>query len=388
MDLAERIRRRQEGSGDTPLVRDYDAISPVSHVPDPTGRGPILERLLDYLDPVFDGDLPPEAYVWGPAGAGKSAVVTALFDHLSTQVTGSSTVIHTATRADTGGDLAFVAVDARTADSPFGLYRGVLDALVDEQVPTRGVGTDRLRDRLARELAGDRSVLVAVDHVGEPATPDLATVADHLSPLSRLSWIAVGRPEPAAVEASLPAECIEIPAYRRHALADVLTSRASAGLADRAIEHEGIREIADWADGDAHDALAVLFGAADRAAAADRSRIHAEDITAAIDDVPRPSCALGRIVALPDNRQRVCRVLVDLTDDERASVDAATDAITARVDLSPGTVKRFLYELAETGVVERVRSDAAGEHGRPPSRVEPRFPTAVFRRLYDRREGR
>jgi Cdc6-like AAA superfamily ATPase len=387
MNLTERIRRRRESSGDTPLVRDYDAISPVSHVPEPTGRGPILERLLDALDPVFDGDLPPEAYVWGPAGTGKSAIVTALFDHLSTQVTGSSTVIHTATRADTGGDLAFVYVDARTADSPFGLYRAVLDALVDEQVPTRGVGTDRLRDRLARELAGGCAVVVAVDHVGEPATPNLETVADHFSPLARLSWVALGRTEPAAVQASLPAECIEIPAYRRHALAHVLTSRASAGLADRAIEHEGIREIADWADGDAHDALAALFGAADRAAAAGRPRIAAADREAAIADVPRPTCALGRVVALPDNRQRVLRVLVDLDDEERASVDAATDAITSRVDLSAGTVKRFLYELAETGVLERVRSDASGDHGRPPSRVEPRFPTAVFRRLHDRRDG-
>ncbi len=388
MDLTERIRRRRESSGETPLVRDYDAISPVSHLPEPTGRGPILERLLDFLDPVFDGDVPPEAYVWGPVGAGKTAVVTALFDRLSTQVTGSGAVIHTATRADAGGDIAFVYVDARTADSPFGLYRTTLDALVDEQVPTRGVGTDHLRDRLARELAGGRSVLVAVDHVGEAATPDLATVADHLSPLARLSWMAVGRAEPSAVDASLPARCIEIPAYRRHALADVLTSRASAGLADRAIEHEGIREIADWAHGDAHAALSALFVAASRAAAAGRSRIDDADRAAAIDDVPRPTCALGQVVALPENRQRVLRVLVDLDDEDRASVDAATDAITARVDLSPGTVKRFLYELAETGVVERVRSDASGDHGRPPSRVEPRFPTAVFHRLYDRRADR
>jgi Cdc6-like AAA superfamily ATPase len=387
MDLTERIRRRRDRGADTALIRDYDAISPVSHVPEPTGRGPVLERLLDYLDPVFDGDRPSDAYVWGPSGAGKSALVTALFDRLSTAVTGSRTAIHTATRADTGGRLAFVYVDARTADSPFALYRAVLDALVDEQVPARGVGTDRLRDRLARELAGGRSVLVAVDHVGEPATPDLATVSAVLSPLAHLSWLAVGRPEPDAVDGPLPTERVEIPAYRRHTLADVLTSRASAGLADRAIDHEGLRGIADWADGDAHDALAALFGAADRAATAGRSRIEGPDREAAVADVPRPSCALGRVVALPDNRQRVCRALVALDADERASVDAATDAVAASVDLSPGTVKRFLYELAEAGVLERVRSDDAGDHGRPPSRVVPRFPPTVFRRLYDRRDG-
>jgi len=38
----------------------------VTHVAEPADRGPFLERLLDHLDPVFEGDLPDNAYVWGP----------------------------------------------------------------------------------------------------------------------------------------------------------------------------------------------------------------------------------------------------------------------------------------------------------------------------------
>jgi hypothetical protein len=46
---------------------------------------------------------------------------------------------------------------------------------------------------------------------------------------------------------------------------------------------------------------------------------------------------------------------------------------------------RFLYEMAETGIVERVESDAHEGNGRPPSRIELRFPPSAFRRLHDLR---
>jgi hypothetical protein len=78
--------------------------------------------------------------------------------------------------------------------------------------------------------------------------------------------------------------------------------------------------------------------------------------------------------------------LVDTDDDQRASVDAAATAIAAAptVDLSEGTVKRLLYELAELGIVERVSDDRSLDgSGRSPSRLEPRFPTRVFARLHD-----
>ena len=84
------------------------------------------------------------------------------------------------------------------------------------------------------------------------------------------------------------------------------------------------------------------------------------------------------------------RELLAIDDEDRESVTATTDAIAAApdIDLSAGTVKRFLYELAETGIVERVTVERQSGHGRPPSRLEPRFPTLVFERLYDLRSDR
>ena len=67
MDLKTRIRRRQDAGSSPRVVRDYEAVSPVAHVGEPTGRGPVFERLLDYLEPTFGGRLPADAHVWGPA---------------------------------------------------------------------------------------------------------------------------------------------------------------------------------------------------------------------------------------------------------------------------------------------------------------------------------
>ena len=146
---------------------DYHAISPIAHVDEPTNRGTVLERLLDYVDPVFDGRLPPNAYVWGPSGSGTSAVVTALLDQLRRVGTRSGSVIHTSTRGGTNAAPSLVYVDARHASSEFGLYQTVLDGMLDESVPKHGVGTDTLRSRLADTLAGEHRGLPGPQPRGE-----------------------------------------------------------------------------------------------------------------------------------------------------------------------------------------------------------------------------
>lgn len=380
MELADRIRRRQRTADETPVVLDYDAICPVAHLDEPVGRGPLLERLLDHLDPAFAGRLPPNGYLYGPGGSGKSAVVTALFDHLDRLVGPSSPAILTTTRAQPRSAPAFVYVDARRATSEFALVRTVLDGVVDEPVPADGVGTDRLRSRLDDVLAApERRAVVAVDHVGEPGTPSLKRVAETLD-LEGLAWLAVGRTAPDSLD-TLPSERLAVDRYEQPALLDVLTERASAGIARTALDHEQLYRVVRWADGDAHDGLAALFGAADHAAVAGHGRILDGDIAAGTSAVPRPSVPLGRVMALPARRQAVLRALVDL--DQVESVATASEAIAHEVDLSASTVKRFCYELAEAGIVERVPGDAREGAGRPPSRLDPRFPTSVFRRLYD-----
>jgi Cdc6-like AAA superfamily ATPase len=388
MNLRERIARRQRTDHAPRLVHDYDALNPVVHLEEPIGRGPTLERLLDHVEPAFEGVLPSNGYVHGPKGSGKSAVVSALFSQLAEMTGTSRSAIFTTTRGGTAPPAEFVYVDAREANSDFALHHAVLDALSDESVPEQGLGTTQLRERLHDALrAYDRSVMVAIDHVGEPETHGPTEVAELFSPLPSLSWLCVGRERPE--EFDLDVRTLEFDAYRHHALVDVLTGRVSSGLARHALTHEQVREIAEWADGDAHDALAATFGAADAAIVAGHGSLLPADVDEGMAAVPRPCVSLGRVLALPDNRKRVLRALIDLEADRHDSVGSTAEAIATggSVELSTATVKRVLYELSEAGVIRRVTRSSEGI-GRPPSRLETRFPTRVFRRLFDGERSR
>lgn len=381
MNIEDRVARRRRSNGGLRLVREYDALSPAAHVRDPSSRGAAFEELLDHLEPALGGGLPPTGYVWGPKGAGKSALVTALFAELDRVGREATSSIHTTTRVEDAGIPAFAYVDARATRSEFGLRHAILDALLDERVPKQGVGDDHLDELFDRFVDTDRTAVVAIDHLGEPETHPIAMVEAVLGPLDdSISWIAIGRTPP---EADCGAS-VHLPAYQQYVLVDILTSRASQGLSRHAIDHEELRRIAGWAEGDAHDALAALFGGALLASEADERAIDSETAIRGMEAVPRPNASIGRVLALPENRQRVLRRLLDFdTVGESVRVTAEALSRDGALDLSTATITRFLYELAEMGVLERVTAERTTELGRPPSRLEPRFPTLVFRRTFD-----
>jgi Cdc6-like AAA superfamily ATPase len=383
MRLEDRIeRRRRRGSESRRVVRGVDALNPTHHPAEPTGRSRTLERLLDRLDPAFEGRLPGDTYLHGPKGSGKSAVVSALFDRLDDASPSADATIHTTTRGASTPTTEFVYVDAREAPSEFALLRSVLDAVVDDPVPTQGVGTAALRDRLCETLGHSRRVVAAVDHLGEPETIPPGGLDDLFAPVSEaFAYVAVGRDPPADVD--LDAAAVDVARYEPHALVDVLTARTSDGLVRDAVGHETLREVAGWADGDAHDALAAVFGAALAAEDDGADGVRPDDVAAARVAVPREGCSLGRVLGLAANRRQVLVGLVGLSPADRASVTDAADAVAGApaVDLSAATVTRVLYELAERGIVRRVVDDGGGGPGRPPSRPEPNFPPRVFRRL-------
>ncbi|MFC7324044.1 Cdc6/Cdc18 family protein [Halorubrum rutilum] len=385
MNIDDRIERRLGYDAGAGVLVDLDAVSPVSHVESPTGRGPVFERLLDAFSPAFSGSLPPSTYVHGPKGSGKSAVVSALFDRLASH-SGPRRAIQTTTRAVEPTLPGFVYVDARRGSTRFRLYHDVLSEIGDEPVPEHGIGTDELADELRDAVRTGPDVVVAVDHVNEPETPDAATVVDWLAGLSgHVAPVCLGRDAPDEIEWE-PGERVAFEPYRRHVLVELLTSRCSTGLGRDAISHDQIREVGEWADGDAHDALAAVTGAAISAERAGASTVRPTDLDAGIENVPRPGAALGRVLALSESRRRLLYELVSLSDEDRSSVSAATETIASRpaVDLSASTVRRVLYELADAELLDRVTVRRSDGKGRPPSRLVPRFPTLVFRELFDR----
>jgi Cdc6-like AAA superfamily ATPase len=388
MNLEERIRRRQRADDGTTLVREWEPLSPVAHVEEPTNRAMIIEQVLDHFDPIFVGQTPANLYVYGPSGTGKSAVITALFRQLDRFPITTRPVIYTSTRVEEESSPVVVYLDAREITSEFDWYHSLLDELVTDAVPERGVGTDRLETRL-RELleSRDTQFVVAIDHYDEPEF-EVDEFIHRLDTLpDNLCWIAVGRTDPStATVTDWTAATIEFEPYQPQVLIDMLMARASMGLTENVLDHDQAREIAVQSDGNAHDALTALYLATSRAVAQDRSRITQEDICTAFDDVPDAGVSLSRVLSLPGNRQAVLRELVDVPPTERSSVTAATEAIEESLSLSAGTIKRFIYELAEADVLNRVEAMENPSQGRKPSRVEYRFPPTAFRKLYDRRQ--
>ncbi|GAB3693376.1 Cdc6/Cdc18 family protein [Halorubrum pallidum] len=385
MNIDDRIERRLGYDIGAGVLVDLNAVSPVSHVDSPVGRGPAFERLLDIFEPAFSGSLPPSTYVHGPKGSGKSAIVSALFDRLAAH-SGPRRAIQTSTRAVEPTLPGFVFADARRAATRFRLYHAALDAVSDEPVPKHGVGTDELAEKLRSAMRTGPDLVVAVDHANEPETPDAATLVEWLDDVDGdIVPVCLGRQSPDAIEWD-PAESVGFEPYRRHVLVELLTSRCSTGLGRDAVSHDQIREVSEWADGDAHDALAAITGAAITAEREGASTVRPRDLDAGIDEVVKPGVALGRVLSLSESRRRLLYELVNLPESDRSSVSTATETIASRptVDLSASTVRRVLYELADAGLLDRVTVARSDGKGRPPSRLVPRFPTLVFRELFDR----
>jgi len=378
MDLSERIARRLETTSGGGFIVDESALNPAVHLPEPVGRGSVLEQVLDALGPVFDGECPEDIAVWGPSGGGKSAVLTALFSQLNESLGRSEDAIWTSTRGTAAVARAqFAYVDARRTDSDFQYYHAILESISPDPVPRRGVGTDELRERL-NETVTERTgaVVVAVDHLSE-TDDDVAHVRSLLESVAAGTSLVIVAEEPLT---EWSGRSVEVPAYRPHALVDLLTERASYGLASGAVTHDQARRIADWADGDAHDALAALFGAAIAAQRDDAGRVRERDVEAGIDAVPDDCVQIGRVLSLPENRRSVLAELL-ATDGHRQPISDAAAAVGERTDLSPSTVQRYLYELAEDGLLTREAIEDRDSNGRQPTRVRPRFPTLVFERL-------
>jgi Cdc6-like AAA superfamily ATPase len=385
MELQDRIARRQHADDARPT---YDAISPLVHPSEPVGRGTVIEQLLDVIGPIFDTERPADSYVWGPKGAGKSAVVRALFAECSRQHGEQTTQIYTTTRAEPATEVRFLYVDSRRAQSAFALLHTVVSGLSSSSVPKQGVSSETMCDRLDTQLSKrDRQLVVAVDHVGEPETLDSAAVFEQFEPFrSSISCLAVGRSKPAdtAIADRQAIKRVHIEPYTQHTLIEVLTSRVADGRLRSATTADGLKQVATWADGDAHDALAALFGAAVSVGADAETQIGESALATGMAAVPQPSVALGRVMSLPASRKRIVRRLIELSEPDRKSVKTAADAISNDgLDLSRATIERILYELAEAGIVRRIKAEQPSETGRPPSRLEPRFPTLVFKALTD-----
>ena len=200
-DLTERIERRRTRRSRNELIVDRDSLNPAVHPSKPVGREALFETLLNAIDPLFDRAVPPNTYVWGPGGAGKSATVTALLSALDAEIGG-----------------------------------------------TEPYYTETLRERIDAAAPKSETLPVAVDHVGEPTIVDLADLHAFFEPFGSLARIGVGRTPPGELSVPPAEQQLHVPAYPRE-LVDVLTVRGSRRLS-HTLDHGHARRIAEWAGGD------------------------------------------------------------------------------------------------------------------------------------------
>lgn len=380
MDLVERIERRFDHRAEDQLVVDWDPLNPGVHLHEPVGREYILEAILDAIDPLFEGEQPPDVYIYGPSGSGKSAIVTALVSALQSKLSSGRNALYTTTRArNSTPDFGVAYIDARRTPSEFQLYRGVLDALVPDPIPDRGIGTTELVERLHAELETVDGIVV-LDHFDEPNHLSLSQAVDFLDRFEGISRIDVTRTPPTEAE-PIPGRTVEVPAYN-YELIDILTTRAAKGLS-KGIDHAMAKDLSEWASGNVHDALAALFGAAVEAQAAGRTELTQTTIERGKARVPDASVHIGRVLALPQHKQVVLHILLQIDDDESYSIDEVAERVAERTDLSKGTARRYLYELAQAGLLERTEvAVGGGAAGRRPSTISSKFPTLVYEQLY------
>jgi len=261
VNIDDRIERRLGYDVGAGVLVDIDAVSPMSHTESPVGRGPGIERLLDVFEPAFAGSLPPSAYVHGPKGAGNrrssprcfngshpTAAHAGRFRHRHERSSRRSPDSSTSTRGEhRRGSGSTTPRSTQSATTPS---------------PNTGSGTDELAESLREAVNTGPDLVVAVDHANEPETPSATTIVEWLTAVSdRVVPVCLGREKPAAIEWE-PDEVVAFEPYRRHVLVELLTSRCSTGLGRDALTHDQIREVSEWADGDAHDALAAVTGAA------------------------------------------------------------------------------------------------------------------------------
>lgn len=377
MDLAERIQRRRNGRTKDALVVDWDALNPAYHFADPVGRAAVLEAALDGLDPIFDEELPPAIYLWGPGGGGKSAIVTALMAALEAELA-DRRVRYTATRGRSAmSGLRFVYVDGRRETTRFKLYHRILNEIRDDTVPQRGIGTDNLLADIEAEVGDGGGVLVAVDHVSMPGSMALAEVQDYVAAIDNARVLGVGRMPPDRIGGTAPEVTVHVPAYD-HELVDVLMVRGARGLS-RSLDHGLARRVAEWSKGDAHDALSALYLAAVYAEEADEDHLGHDHVDRAMSAVPRDGTSLSHLLSLSETERAVLCTVVRNARDADLQIDEMAGRIADDSSLTKTTAKRLLYELAQEEVLER-HQVTTGEDlvGRRPSRVRPTFAPELF----------
>ncbi|WP_246989148.1 Cdc6/Cdc18 family protein [Halorientalis marina] len=294
--------------------------------------------LTRVLDPVTAGTAADPVLVTGPSGAGKTTLTKFVVDRLR----------------ETALDVESVHVNCWQSYSHFRVVYKILEGLGKTiDVHRQSTPQDELLNRLA--AYDGPPVIVTLDEADQL---EEARVIYDLYRLDAFSFILVTNSEEELlsglderVRSRLQtAETIHFDRYTVDELTDILSDRATHGLAPEAIDREQLRRIADAAAGDARVELSILRSAARRADCQSAARITAEHIEAAIPEAKREV----RSKNLDSLRQEQRHLLDILAEAGELSPSDLYDRYTDRVEdpRTKWTVRSWLQKLAHYNLVE------------------------------------
>jgi orc1/cdc6 family replication initiation protein len=225
-------------------------------------------RIADGLRPMLDGKPPADMLLYGPPGAGKTAMSRFVIRKLKQEMFIEDSY-----------------VNGFSHDSKFGVFYKLLDMPL--KVPRDGCSTEEVVNRFSEKIEDNNAVLI-VDEVDQ--IQDDQTIYE-LSKLVEAGVIYISNQGDVfsgfgeRVESRMTkVDKIRFERYSAQELADILQSRKKHGLADGSITKQGLEKIAEASKGDARIAVNSLRKAARKAETADEQEISDDIIQESVEE--------------------------------------------------------------------------------------------------------
>ncbi|WP_339106181.1 orc1/cdc6 family replication initiation protein [Haloterrigena salinisoli] len=361
---------------DTDIFRNRDALREDYQPEEIVGRDDELQQYISALQPVINGDQPPNVFLYGKAGVGKTACTRYLLSELKTD----------ATEYDI--DLTTIRTNCEDLSTSYQVAIQLINELrdPDDQLKPTGYPRRQVNEWLWDELdsIGGTIIIVfdEVDHIEDDSILyqiPRARANGNLTE-SKVGIIGISNDFKfreslsSKVQSSLCEKELQFPAYNANELRDILRQRADIAFYDNVVPEGVIAKCAAFGAkdaGDARQSLDLLMEAGDIAV-----EQGAEEVTETHVDEARASLERSRIVdgvaGLTQQGHLVLYALVMLHEEGETPTRARTiqdryEIVCERAATDPLVPRRMrdhLNELAMLGIASRVERNKGEVGGR------------------------
>lgn len=361
---------------DTDIFRNRDALREDYQPEEIVGRDDELQQYISALQPVINGDQPPNVFLYGKAGVGKTACTRYLLSELKSD----------ATEYDI--DLTTIRTNCEDLSTSYQVAIQLINELrdPDNQLKPTGYPRRQVNEWLWDELdsIGGTIIIVfdEVDHIEDDSILYQIPRARANSNLteSKVGIIGISNDFKfreslsSKVQSSLCEKELQFPAYNANELRDILRQRADIAFYDSVVPEEVIAKCAAFGAkdaGDARQSLDLLMEAGDIAV-----EQGTEEVTETHVDEARASLERSRIVdgvtGLTQQGHLVLYALVMLHEEGETPTRARTiqdryEIVCERAATDPLVPRRMrdhLNELAMLGIASRVERNKGEVGGR------------------------